>query len=202
MFWSKFKSKSFSPHVIHQVADIHEKAFRGFFLTLLGKPFLRIFYGALLQDKSTIFYSWNKEGEILGFLFASTSPKGLYKKIFLKHIFRFSIQLFFVFSKRISLLGRLIKSYSAGKLINPRVGYAALLSIAVSPDYSGRGIGKLLLIKLEKDLIKHGINGYYLTTDANNNYATNQFYLNFGFKLNGSYSQGKRLMNIYVKDLK
>jgi ribosomal protein S18 acetylase RimI-like enzyme len=79
---------------------------------------------------------------------------------------------------------------------------ASLLSICVSPAHVGKGIGKILLTTLEKELQLRKRHGYFLTTDSNNNNATNQFYLNFGFKLYGSYGQGKRIMNIYVKDIK
>jgi len=83
-----------------------------------------------------------------------------------------------------------------------KVFSVALLSICVSPSSSGKGIGKLLLGKLENELELKGKNGYYLTTDKENNVATNHFYLNNGFQLHRVFLQGNRIMNLYVKDLK
>jgi ribosomal protein S18 acetylase RimI-like enzyme len=79
---------------------------------------------------------------------------------------------------------------------------ASLLSICVSTAHAGKGIGKTLLLRLEKELIAQNLSGYFLTTDAENNRATNYFYLNNGFKSCDIYNQGKRKMILYVKDLK
>lgn len=79
---------------------------------------------------------------------------------------------------------------------------ASLLSICVSTAHVGKGIGKILLQKLEKELIAQKLSGYFLTTDADNNEATNYFYLNNGFKSCDIYNQGKRKMILYVKDLR
>lgn len=84
----------------------------------------------------------------------------------------------------------------------PKAYSAVLLSICVSPSSSGKGIGKMLLGKLEIELQLKGQSGYYLTTDKENNKATNFFYLNNGFQLYDVFLQGKRIMNVYLKDLK
>jgi ribosomal protein S18 acetylase RimI-like enzyme len=188
---------------INQVIEIHIAAFPGFFLSELGNDVLRVFYKSLLQDKTTIFYGVKNEGELVGFFVASLKSKGLYTRLFFKNISRFILPLFFSFSKNLSLLKRMMTSASSSSKLEVSTIYpASLLSICVSPAHAGKGIGKILLSTLEKELQLRKRHGYYLTTDANNNSDTNQFYLNFGFKLNGSYSQGKRIMNIYVKDIK
>jgi GNAT superfamily N-acetyltransferase len=188
---------------INQVVEIHIKAFPGFFLSELGNDVLRVFYKSLLQDKKTIFYGVKNEGALVGFFVVSLEPTGLYSRLFFKNISRFILPLFFSFSKNFSLLKRMMTSASSSSKLEVSTMYSAsLLSICVSPAHVGKGIGKILLTTLENELRLRKRNGYYLTTDAYNNYSTNQFYLNFGFKLYGSYSQGKRIMNIYVKDIK
>ena len=188
---------------INQVVEIHIKAFPGFFLSELGNDVLRVFYKSLLQDKKTIFYGVKNEGVLVGFFVVSLEPTGLYSRLFFKNISRFILPLFFSFSKNFSLLKRMITSASSSSKLEVSTMYSAsLLSICVSPAHVGKGIGKILLTTLENELRLRKRNGYYLTTDAHNNYSTNQFYLNFGFNLYGSYSQGKRIMNIYVKDIK
>ena len=53
----------------------------------------------------------------------------------------------------------------------------------------------------EMDLIQTNIERYYLTTDADNNDLTNSFYLKNNFVLYSSFLQGKRRMNLYIKNL-
>lgn len=186
-----------------EITAIHILAFPGFFLTDLGKDVLCVFYSALIQDKSTIVFGVENDRKIIGFCVASTAPSGLYYRIFIKHFFNFLIPLTISFLKNLNFFKRMITSFaSSNKLYVVSKYPSSLLSICVSPAYAGKGVGKILLKRLEKELILQKQLGYYLTTDAENNNATNQFYLSFGFKLYDFYNQGNRLMNIYVKELK
>jgi ribosomal protein S18 acetylase RimI-like enzyme len=186
-----------------ELIAIHCLAFPGFFLTDLGKDVLLVFYTALIQDKSTIVWGLKNDQKIIGFFVASTTPKGLYTKIFLNNISRFIVPLTISFIKNISFLKKMIISFNSSNSLDVTSTYpSSLLSICVSPAYAGKGVGKMLLNKLENELKLQNQIGYYLTTDSDKNDATNKFYLNFGFKLYGSYAQGKRVMNIYVKDIK
>jgi ribosomal protein S18 acetylase RimI-like enzyme len=186
-----------------EITAIHILAFPGFFLTDLGKNVLRVFYAALIQDESTIVWGIKNNKELVGFFVASTSPDGLYTRVFKKHLFKFFLPLTISFLNNISLLGRMMTSFSSSKAFEvPKAYSAALLSICVSPSFSGKGVGKLLLRKLENELVLKGQKGYYLTTDKENNEATNHFYLNNGFQVKDVFIQGNRIMNIYVKDIK
>ena len=184
------------------IAKIHIASFNGFFLTDLGKDVLRVFYSSLLKDKSTIVWGVKNNQVLVGFFVASTKPKGIYSRIFLKNILYFFGPLLISFLNNINFLKRMITSFTSSNSYNVSPLYSAsLLSICVSPDYTSKGIGKMLLNKLEKELVIHNQKGYYLTTDAENNDGTNYFYLRNGFKLQDVYYQGKRIMNIYIKEL-
>lgn len=187
---------------IDQIVEVHYVAFPGFFLTKLGKEVLRVFYRSLLQNKSTLFYGIRNDRELVGFFVASTAPYGLYARIFIENIYSFFGPLMIAFLKNIILLKTMITSIMSSNKYEVTPTYpAALLSICVSPAHAGNGIGKILLSRLEKDLLMLKQNGYFLTTDAENNDATNHFYSSNGFKLYNTYTQGKRKMNIYIKDL-
>lgn len=185
------------------MAIIHSQSFPNFFLTTLGPNFLSVFYTSLLRDKKTI--SWGiKENDILiGFFVASENSDGLYKRIFINNFVDFLIPLLNAFSKNISLLFRLIKSFKSINEHRVPVDYkASLLSICVLPAFSGKGLGKLLIDKLEYELIHRNISNYYLTTDADSNESTNIFYQKNQFYLYLNFWQGKRKMNLYLKNIK
>jgi len=183
-----------------EIASIHSLAFPNFFLTALGEQVLKVFYASLIEDKGTIASAVKENNSIVGFFVASTEPNGLYARIFKKNISSFFFPLTLAFLKRPSLLKRMIVSFTSTKSHNvPDNAIPALLSICVKPDSAGKGVGKVLIGELEKALIAQSKNGYYLTTDADNNIATNQFYLKNGFQLYSSFFQGKRRMNLYTK---
>lgn len=186
-----------------EIAALHCAAFKGFFLTDLGVNVLRVFYSSLIQDKATIIWGIKLDKVLVGFFLASTNPNNLYKRIFKINFFNFFIPLSISFLKNLNLLRRMIISMASSKSFEvPSIYTASLLSICVEPAFSGKGIGKILLGKLEAELINNNHHGYYLTTDTDNNDATNYFYLRNGFLLHQKYLQGKRRMNVYLKKLK
>jgi ribosomal protein S18 acetylase RimI-like enzyme len=186
-----------------EIAAIHCKAFPGFFLTDLGIDVLDVFYEALILDKSTLVWGVKDDQELIGFFVASSAPNGLYKRIFKQRFFSFFLPISVSFLKNINLLKRMIVSISSSSsIIVPNAYSVSLLSICVSPSHSSKGIGRMLLGKLESLLKLQQEKGYYLTTDTDNNVATNKFYLSNGFQLLDVYLQGNRRMNIYIKDLK
>ncbi len=184
------------------VAKIHIAAFPNFFLTSLGYKVLCVFYDSLIKDKATIASAVFAESKIVGFFVASTQPAGLYSRVFKKHFFAFLFPLLLAFLKRPVLLKRMIISFGSQKShTTPDGCHAALLSICVDPSFSGKGLGSSMLHHLEDELRKCGQKGYYLTTDADKNESTNQFYLKNGFDLFDSFQQGSRKMNLYSKQL-
>jgi GNAT superfamily N-acetyltransferase len=187
---------------ISTVAKIHIAAFPNFFLTSLGYKVLCVFYDALLKDKATMGWAVVVEAKIVGFFVASTYPSGLYSRIFKKHFFGFLFPLLVAFLKRPILLKRMLVSFASQKSHHtPDGSHPALLSICVDPSFSGKGVGTSMLHKLEDELRKTEQKGYYLTTDADNNESTNQFYLKNEFDLFASFQQGNRKMNLYSKQL-
>jgi ribosomal protein S18 acetylase RimI-like enzyme len=185
---------------ISTVAKIHIAAFPNFFLTSLGYKVLCVFYDALIKDKATIAWAVEAESKIVGFFVASTQPAGLYTRVFKKHFFSFLFPLLLAFIKRPSLFKRMFISFASQKSHQtPDNCHTSLLSICVDPSFSGKGIGSSMLHHLEDELRKSGKKGYYLTTDADNNESTNQFYLKNEFDLFASFQQGNRKMNLYSK---
>ncbi len=185
-----------------EMALIHVESFPNFFLTKLGVVFLENFYSALILD-STVFSFGLKKGNLLSCFFVATNDsKGLYLRIFTKHFFSFFFPLLKSLISDPFVIIRLFVSFASLKKHRIRnISSASLLSICVSPEYSGNGLGKLLINKLEIEFINNKIGEYYLTTDSDNNLYTNTFYVKNGFILKSVFYQGKRKMNLFIKKL-
>ncbi len=77
------------------------------------------------------------------------------------------------------------------------------MSIAVSPDAEGKGIGGLLVKAFCAEMGKRGAPTVCLTTDKENNDRTNRFYQKQGFHLSRSFVTPEgRAMYEYVLDLR
>ena len=76
------------------------------------------------------------------------------------------------------------------------------MSIAVSPEFQGRGIGKQLVEAFCQELASRGEPAVCLTTDRDHNEAVNRFYQRLNFKLVRSFITPEgRAMNEYVRNL-
>ena len=72
------------------------------------------------------------------------------------------------------------------------------MSIGTSPEYQGRGVGKQLVAAFLDEMRTRNMQRVNLTTDRDNNEATNAFYRKLGFTLVRSYETAEhRHMNEY-----
>lgn len=187
---------------VSDIVSIHLDAFPNFFLSNLGKDVLYQFYSYLLKDKNTISYCLKEKNVIIGFFLVSTNAKWLYARIFIRGFFNFFLPIFFSFLKNPSLIKRIIISFMSTRKHKTRNSISvSMLSLCVRKHNAGKGIGRSLVKKLEIELIQKNIKSYYLTTDADDNDLTNRFYLTNNFVLHSSFWQGKRKMNLYIKNL-
>lgn len=186
---------------MERVADLHYHSFKGFFLTSLGKLFLKIFYNAVIKHKNGFgLGAFDSDNNLLGFAIGTSNSSGFYRSILkdngLKMIKASFNQLMLKPNNLIQLLRSLL-SFS-------KVEYndiPTLLSICVSDKFESKGIGRKLLIAFEDNLKLKGFTELILTTDAHNNEYVNQFYLRNDYRLDLSFLQGKRKMNLYYKKI-
>ena len=75
------------------------------------------------------------------------------------------------------------------------------MSICVSPEVQNAGLGTRMIQKLTATLKSRNHDGFYLTTDAEENNAANEFYRKNAFTLTGAVCQGKRRLNVYFKSI-
>ena len=76
---------------------------------------------------------------------------------------------------------RLYKNLTKNSDKDDKGNYAELLSISVSPDQSGLGIGRNLLVNFEERVREQGIGTITLTTDADSNDSVLRFYKKSGY---------------------
>lgn len=166
---------------INEVVQVHNNAFKGFFLTELGPEFLSKYYRSVARSEDGLLLGAYSDNKLLGFCAGCLRSSGFNSKLIKTNFYEFGlIGIKLLFTRPLSLL-RLIKNLSKTGTTSDKGDYAELLSIAVDQNAQNLGIGKLLMEELERYLKDRGINDLSLTTDKFNNQRTIQFYKKQGF---------------------
>ena len=169
---------------IKAVVEVHNNSFKGFFLTSLGDNFLSLYYDCIRRDKEAILLGIFEEGKLCGFCAATIISKGFNAKVIKRNLLKFMIIGFKLLVLKPTSLTHLINNFTKS---NPELiddgEYSELLSIGVSENKQGLGIGKKLLSELENQLKKRNCKNLSLTTDFYNNEKTIQFYKSLGYKI-------------------
>ena len=191
---------------IKKITQVHEDAFPDFFLTSLGSGFLQQYYRLFLEAEHYLFVAENENGEMSGFV-AGTSNSEMFYQTLTRRFYLYISPL----AREILLKGRwreivkkiknvILHDSVNEKIVGP-IDYSELTSIAVSPLYQGKSVGKALLrFFCESVKISKISKGVYLTTDDENNEKIKDFYERYGFSLYSRFSQSesrKMLMYIY-----
>ena len=167
----------------NQIAKIHLKSFPNFFLTTLGHSFLKTYYRSCAKSKEAIsICAINQDDKnLLGFAVGCFNSAGFNKRLILSNSWEYSYRaLLLLCTKPIALI-RLYKNLSKNNDKGDKGNYAELLSIGVSPDQNGFGIGQQLLTKFENQVREKGLNKVTLTTDADSNDSVLRFYKKSGY---------------------
>ena len=184
---------------INRIVEIHIRAFPGFFLTSLGNDFLKKYYNYILEYEKSIFLIVEEDGLSVGFVAGFLDPRFFYS-ILKNQKLSLGISILKIFFKKPWIIFQILQRYKQlVKFQTQRENNSVeLASLAVDPDYSGRGLGKLLIKKFLEVSKEKAATFVYLTTDTFNNEKVNNFYKNLGFKLYKMFSTPSgRIMNEY-----
>lgn len=178
------------------VVDVHRNAFSDRALTSLGREAVRRYYAwQLCGPHDAIALGIFQSEKLVGFCFAGIfrgATSGFLRKNKWFLIWRVITHPWLIGTplvrERISLASRLLKYHST-----PAVSRSAMpaksfgiLAIAINPLIQGVGVGKRLMIEIEKIAVERGFSNLHLTVDVNNAQAIS-FYENLGWrKLNRS----------------
>lgn len=169
---------------IDGIVKIHQEAFKDFFLTSLGVPFLKLYYSTFVNSNDGVVYCALKDKTIVGFSATSYVSHGFNSKLIKHNLFKYgcvALKLLFSQPKAVLRLMKNLDKESKDSTIVDDGLYAELYSIAVGPDCQGEGIGKFLLTATEADVKDHN-SVISLTTDYYDNDKTVAFYRALGYK--------------------
>lgn len=184
-------------------ADIHQKAFDGFFLTALGKGFLKTYYKASLNNSESVaICAVDDENRMVGFCIGCTLSKGYHKRLVKNNLIAFLIQGISILFTKPKALYRLAFNLDKNTIKTDDGNYAELLSIGVLPETKGSGIGKELIKRFEAEAKAKGCTKIALTTDYNNNDEVVAFYKKSGYEVFYEFTTyPERRMYKFIKNL-
>lgn len=168
---------------VNEIVRIHCSAFEGFFLTSLGKQFLKFYYSCFVKSKETVSCVAVDNGMVVGFSSATKVCKGFNSRLIKQNFVDFVLlSLKLLLKKPVALL-RLVKNLTKkGDSVEDDEDYAELYSIGVDQSQQGKGIGKKLLSETERIMKEEGVEQVSLTTDYYNNNQAVGFYHSMGYK--------------------
>jgi ribosomal protein S18 acetylase RimI-like enzyme len=185
------------------IVEVHSAAFPGFFLTDMGKPFLRTYYRVVLRYDCGILQVAEEDGSISGFISGFLDPVCFYR-FMSANKWRFVLPMFLGFVRKPWLLRRILGN--SKRVVQPKAPDGCLSevtcelsSIGVRPEMSGQGLGGQLVRGFVTSAASQNAACVFLTTDAKNNEDVNAFYKRLGFQLERILTEtGNRPKNEYV----
>ncbi len=192
------KLDSLDKKILDEIAKIHLETFQGFFLTFMGKGFLRRMYQSYILHSDSCLLAAQEDGKTIGFLAYSTNMSGLYKYMIKHSLIPFAWYSLGAFLRKPKVFMRLIRAFlKPGEALRDEK-YIELSSIGVSPEVKSKGVGTALIEKMKQEIDFNEYEYIKLETDAVNNDLANHFYVKNGFVLEGEYETREgRKMNEY-----
>ena len=182
------------------IVTIHQKAFSRFFLTQLGAEFLRRYYGLVLNYRAGIVLVAEQNGVLDGFVCGFVDRAEFYRLMW-RNKRRFALPALTALIRHPSLAARVVygvRRIQQGAARGP-AGSSELSSIAVAPEASGCGLGKVLVQAFLAKSWSMDAQRVYLTTDADGNGHANELYRQMGFQHSRRFMQCRgRWMNEYI----
>ena len=182
--------------IIDEVVSIHLETFTGFFLSFMGRGFLKQMYRSYCEHQQSKLLMTEENGEILGFVAYSSDFSGLYKFMIKKRLPYFAWYSIGAFFRRPSAFLHIISAFLKPGEAKREESYVELSSIGVSPKYKSKGVGSLLISELKKRVDFNKFAYITLETDAVNNEPAIQFYQKNAFVKQRLYktSEGREML--------
>lgn len=183
---------------IDGAVEVHMRSFQGFFLTFLGRGFLRQLYRGFAEHGGSGLLVAVDGPCTAGFLAYSADMGGLYRHLLRRRLLPFAWYALLGFLRRPGTFLRLVRALGRPGEARRGEPCVELSSIGVDPGRGGSGVGTMLVDELKG--IAEGCPAAYirLDTDAEHNEGVNAFYRKNGFVLHHAYETPEgRKMNEY-----
>ena len=162
--------------VIDDVVTIHLNTFTGFFLTFMGRGFLKQMYSSYCEHTESGLLIAEDDRKTLGFLAYSSNFSGLYKFMLKTRLFPFAWYSAGAFFRKPSAFIHIISAFLKPSEVLRNEKYVELSSIGVDPNIKSNGIGTKLISELKKKVDFNKFAYISLETDAVNNEGATYFY--------------------------
>lgn len=183
---------------VKEIVEIHMNTFVGFFLTFLGRGFLRTLYKGFIEHPQSGIIIALENDKLIGFCAFSENLSGFYNYLVRKKLLQFAGYAMMAVVKKPKVLFRLLRAFNYSNESKREESYMELSSIGVSPEDKNRGIGSKMIRYLYDISDKNRFKYIKLETDKDDNEGANYFYLKNGFVLDHSFRTPEgRNMNEY-----
>ena len=181
------------------VAQIHVRSILTGFISKLNPVFVEFLYREIAKSKYAFCYVCEDESKVIGFICGGLDTKKLFRELILKK------GVFLV----IPLL-RYIMDFGMPRKIVDNIFYpmkfkdkfpkAEILSVAVSGEAKGTGVGKIIMERAIQEFGRRGITSVKALTDCKN-VASNKYYIKSGFDLVSKVKRHDHYLNVYVLEI-
>lgn len=188
------------PNIIEDVVKIHLSTFQGFFLTFMGRGFLRQMYRSYCEhEKSGLLVAFGEiDQSTNGFLAYSNDMSDLYKHMIKKKLIYFAWYSIGAIFRKPASFHRLIRAFLKPSEAKGAVSFVEISSVGVKPDAKSKGVGSQLINELKNRVDFSTYKYIRLETDAVGNELANHFYKKNGFEVQRVFmTREGRMMNEY-----
>jgi ribosomal protein S18 acetylase RimI-like enzyme len=188
--------------MLDSLVDVHEEAFPGFFLTEVGRGFLREYYRTLVQFNGARVYSVTASRQLGGFVGGYMSS-AMFCAELRRRWLKFVVPVAIGIRRKPVLLRRVaarvfnvLQGRTGDEPGGGSLGCWELSSVAVRKDDRSAGLGRLLVEHFLAEASRENAAGVKLYTDAVANDGVNIFYERIGFQRIATVGS-RRKMNVY-----
>ncbi len=168
---------------INDIVSIHLDTFQGFFLTFMGRGFLKLMYRSYIEyNRSGVLVAFDDE-KTIGFLAYSGDLSGLYKYMIKKRLIPFAWYSLGAFFRKPTVFMRLVRAFLKPGETKREEKYVELASIGVMRNVMSKGVGSQLIDELKSRVDFNEYAYITLETDAVHNEGANYFYQKNGFHI-------------------
>jgi ribosomal protein S18 acetylase RimI-like enzyme len=182
---------------LFEVARVHTASFKGFFLTLLGEPFLRVYYSSVLQyHKSIALVAVDENLQVVGLAAGFKDPSEFYRHFRLYWVRMLPAVVMGLLRRPWLMLIIFLNVIRVSKV--SRTGTGCVVELAsICTIVGNQRIGSTLLTSFMLRAQEMGACEVALTTDELDNSAVRVFYERHGFVEQGRQQRGRRVLVAY-----